>query len=81
MLISLEEEARLALEGARHRFALARQAVADFEAGYPVAVASPEQLDALTREHHVLQIELDSASRHYAKSLSDLNELTGSGAR
>lgn len=70
--VSFEEEARLALQGAAHRLELAKQSLADFHAQHG---------EVVTHEHDALVVELDSASRHYAKSLQDLEELNLSAAR
>ena len=67
--ISLEEEAALAVEGARHRLELARQALDAFCSDQE---DPPDPM--FTSEHHALLIELDSARRHFLKSVADLVE-------
>jgi hypothetical protein len=69
--VSLADEARLVLSGAKQRLARAQQALADFQLEHDAQVVSPELRASLERERHLLDIELDEAERQCRKALQD----------
>jgi len=77
LIISLEEEARLELQGARARHEKALQELRDFynwerwNHSY-----NPDTQPTLAREKHALQVEADDAARQLEKARQDLHQLT-----
>jgi hypothetical protein len=79
--ISLKESAHLELQGAAQRLAIAKQALADFDAehgnDYP---ASPELRESHERQRAVLETELDAARRQHGHSAEEYGRYKSSVA-
>lgn len=73
--VSLLEGASLELQGAGLRLALAKQALADFDADQTNAPVSAELTLSLAHQRDSLETELDAARRRYADSLAQFTEL------
>jgi hypothetical protein len=73
--VSLLEGASLELQGAERRLALAKQALADFDADPANGPVSAELAVSLAHERDGLETELDAARRLYASCLAQFTEL------
>ena len=63
----LQESARLEVQGATQRLAIAKETLADFQAEHGDDYSpSPELRESLERERAMLETELDAARRQHA---------------
>lgn len=73
--VTLLEGAKLELQGAERRLALALQEIADFDSEFSGKNVSPELARDLAHQRECLECELDAARRRHAECLAQVNDL------